>query len=202
MPGAGHAGAAQADARIGVGRQLCLCLVFCAFAGALFALRPETRAVFTAGLAPAVQLLVGLGAGAALALNSLLSYRLARFSPGNARTIDGYDRLDLSGWNPLWFALAAGIGEELLFRGALQPLLGLWAATALFVAAHARAYRFRVDRTALAQIATLLAVGLLFGVVTRYVGLYAAIVAHVATDLAGLHVVRKAASRRILQTAA
>lgn len=79
---------------------------------------------------------------------------------------------------------------------------GLWAATALFVAAHARAYRFRVDRTALAQIATLLAVGLLFGVVTRYVGLYAAIVAHVATDLAGLHVVRKAASRRILQTAA
>lgn len=142
------------------------------------------------------------GSAPALALNSLLSYRLARFSPGNARTIDGYDRLDLSGWNPLWFAFAAGIGEELLFRGALQPLLGLWAATALFVAAHARAYRFRVDRTALAQIATLLAVGLLFGVVARYVGLYAAIVTHVATDLAGLHVVREAASRRILQTAA
>ena len=35
-------------------------------------------------------------------------------------------RVDLSGWNPLWFGLCAGIGEELLFRGTLQPLLGIW----------------------------------------------------------------------------
>ena len=37
-----------------------------------------------------------------------------------------------------WFALsaAAGIGEELLFRGALQPVLGLWFTAALFAISH------------------------------------------------------------------
>jgi hypothetical protein len=32
--------------------------------------------------------------------------------------------------------LAAGIGEELLFRGALQPVLGLWFTAILFAASH------------------------------------------------------------------
>jgi membrane protease YdiL (CAAX protease family) len=45
-------------------------------------------------------------------------------------------RVDLSGWNPLWFGLCAGIGEELLFRGALQPLLGIWWTGLLFALAH------------------------------------------------------------------
>lgn len=37
-----------------------------------------------------------------------------------------------------WFALAvaSGIGEELLFRGALQPIFGLWPTTFLFAVAH------------------------------------------------------------------
>ncbi|MEN8181179.1 MAG: CPBP family intramembrane glutamic endopeptidase, partial [Myxococcota bacterium] len=33
-------------------------------------------------------------------------------------------------------ALASGIGEELFFRGALQPRVGLWLASALFALAH------------------------------------------------------------------
>ena len=33
-------------------------------------------------------------------------------------------------------ALASGIGEEALFRGALQPVVGLWLATLLFALAH------------------------------------------------------------------
>lgn len=176
-------------------------MLFCALAGAIFALRPETRTVFTAGFAPALQVLAGLGIGAAIALNSFVGYRLSLRSPSSARTVAGYGRLDLAGWNPLWFALAAGIGEELLFRGALQPLLGLWAATALFVVAHARAYRFRPDRTTLVQLATLLAAGLMLGLVARHVGLYAAMVAHVAIDIAGLSIVRTV-SQRLLQPVA
>ncbi len=33
-------------------------------------------------------------------------------------------------------ALASGIGEEALFRGALQPVVGLWWTSLLFAAAH------------------------------------------------------------------
>jgi hypothetical protein len=186
---------------IGLGRQLSVCLLFCTLAVAVFVLHPDTRAVFTAGVSPVAQLLAGLGIGAVVALNSLIGYRLSLRSRSGARTIESYGRLDLAGWNPLWFALAAGIGEELLFRGALQPLLGLWETTALFVAAHARAYRFRVDRTTLVQLATLLAVGLGLGLVAGHVGLYAAIVAHVAIDVVGLYVVRKASAARPLEAA-
>ena len=32
----------------------------------------------------------------------------------------------MRGFNPLWISLCAGFGEEMLFRGAPQPLLGLW----------------------------------------------------------------------------
>jgi membrane protease YdiL (CAAX protease family) len=33
-------------------------------------------------------------------------------------------------------ALASGVGEELLFRGALQPVFGLWFTSILFAVAH------------------------------------------------------------------
>jgi len=45
-------------------------------------------------------------------------------------------RVNLNGWRPLGFGLCAGIGEELLFRGAIQPLLGIWWTGLLFALAH------------------------------------------------------------------
>jgi len=39
-------------------------------------------------------------------------------------------------WEWLILALAAGIGEEILFRGALQPVLGLWMTAVLFALVH------------------------------------------------------------------
>jgi membrane protease YdiL (CAAX protease family) len=39
-------------------------------------------------------------------------------------------------WEWLALAVAAGLGEELLFRGALQPVLGLWPTAAVFSVAH------------------------------------------------------------------
>jgi len=39
-------------------------------------------------------------------------------------------------WQWLLLALASGVGEELLFRGALQPVLGLWPTAVLFALLH------------------------------------------------------------------
>jgi membrane protease YdiL (CAAX protease family) len=39
-------------------------------------------------------------------------------------------------WEWLILALATGFGEEILFRGALQPVFGLWATSAIFAFAH------------------------------------------------------------------
>ena len=103
-------------------------------------------------------------------------------------------RLDLSGWNPLWVALAAGFSEELLFRGALQPVLGIWATSILFVLAHIRAYRFnRFNKRVLIQSLGLFAVSFVFGYIAQYVGLVAVIIIHTTMDIVGLYTIRRAA---------
>jgi membrane protease YdiL (CAAX protease family) len=106
--------------------------------------------------------------------------------------VDSYSRLDLTGLNPLWIALAAGVGEELLFRGALQPLLGIWATSLLFVVAHVRAYRFDgLNRRVVSQAFALFAISSFFGLVAAHVGLLAAIGCHIAIDVVGLYFVRR-----------
>jgi membrane protease YdiL (CAAX protease family) len=61
-------------------------------------------------------------------------------NPEQAQQLEDLSSTLLGDVNSLWewfaLALTAGIGEELLFRGALQPVLGLWFTAVLFAAAH------------------------------------------------------------------
>lgn len=45
-------------------------------------------------------------------------------------------RMNLNSFDALFLSLCAGIGEELLFRTGIQPLLGVWITSILFVAIH------------------------------------------------------------------
>ncbi|MEO5595780.1 MAG: CPBP family glutamic-type intramembrane protease, partial [Lysobacteraceae bacterium] len=124
---------------------------------------------------------------------TLIGSRRPSQSGSTRRMVENYGRLDLRGWNPLWIALLAGLGEELLFRGALQPLVGLWISSLLFVLVHARAYRFRQwDKATLAQALGLLAMSIALGLMARFAGLLTAMIAHAAIDIAGLYAIRRA----------
>lgn len=46
------------------------------------------------------------------------------------------DALNLNLGLIIFLSIAAGVGEELFFRGALQPLLGIWPTSIIFVAIH------------------------------------------------------------------
>ena len=92
-------------------------------------------------------------------------------------------------------SLAAGIGEELLFRGALQswigshtgPLVAVIVVSALFGAAHALSNAYFVAATL---------IGLLFGWMTEYYGdLLAPIIAHSIYDFVALLLIRRNAKR-------
>src|SRR5712691_12946151 len=65
------------------------------------------------------------------------------FSSLRKQLLDLVSRLDLHALNPLWISLSAGIGEELLFRGALQPIVGLWWTSSIFTLAHFGSGQFR-----------------------------------------------------------
>ncbi len=75
----------------------------------------------------------------------------------------------------------AGIGEEILFRGAIQPFLGIGWTSILFVILHGYISPFNGPLTVYG-IFMILAIALL-GLATIHLGLVVAIVAHIIIDI-------------------
>lgn len=68
-------------------------------------------------------------------------------------------------------AISSSFGEEIAFRGALQPVLGLWPTTILFALTH---IQYQFSPAAL----IILVVGLVFGLLRKHYGTSSAIAAH------------------------
>ncbi len=90
----------------------------------------------------------------------------------------------------LVLALASSIGEELFFRGALQPWLGIWPQAVLFALLHiGPGMRF------LPWTASALVLGATFGLLYRGTGdLGAPIVAHFTINYLNLHFIARTAN--------
>lgn len=94
-----------------------------------------------------------------------------------ARIVDGATRRDL-----VLVSAFSGVGEEALFRGALQPEIGLVAASLLFGVAHVGP-----DRRYLVWTLWAVGAGFLFGALYQWTGgLLAPTVAHAAHNAATL----------------
>ena len=84
--------------------------------------------------------------------------------------------------NAMLLAFASGLAEEMFFRGALQPRVGLVAASFLFAVLHFLPRRSLLPWTAFALVA-----GLLFGVLFQWTGnLIAPVIAHVVVNAVNL----------------
>ncbi len=95
--------------------------------------------------------------------------------------MNGFDRIQIS--------LFAGAGEELLFRGALQPLLGIWITSAIFVAVHGY-FKFTSIRHVIFG-ATMFGLSVGLGILFEWAGLIAAMTAHAVYDVVMLQVGNK-----------
>ena len=181
-------------------KQLLICGAMCATAATILVIWPLPADAWhgTFALSWWHQLLGGATLGLIYWGIAEAAYRFLPNGQGSQTVIDSYNALGLSGWRPLWISLAAGVGEEVLFRGALQPHLGIWVTSALFALAHLRGYRIReLNRTTVAQLAGLFGVSVALGALAHFGGLGTAIVVHVVVDVAGLLIVRRAAAKAI-----
>jgi uncharacterized protein len=123
------------------------------------------------------------------------------FTPFRRQMNEFAERLDLQGLNPLWMGLCAGIGEEMLFRGALQPLVGLWATGLVFTLLHYQTGGFRtMNRMKWVYATLVLLASLLLGCVFDVLGLIAASFTHSTIDVVGLVVLRRGAEHRIVRS--
>ena len=173
--------------------------VVCAFA---IALAFVINAAFGDGTLPevliegqpiAVQIGWGITFGLAISVPSMVVvFFVPLFSSLRRQLLDLVSRLDLGALNPLWISLSAGIGEELLFRGALQPILGIWWASFIFTLAHFRSGQFHsMNWQKLIYAASIFIVGLFLGYVFLEIGLIAAMVTHAVVVVVSLFTARR-----------
>lgn len=90
-------------------------------------------------------------------------------------------RLKLNTGTIVFISLCAGIGEEIFFRGGLQPLIGLWLTAVIFVGLHGY-LSVSNWRLGIYGLVMLLIIGG-FGYLFRYVGLISVILAHSIYDI-------------------
>jgi membrane protease YdiL (CAAX protease family) len=81
----------------------------------------------------------------------------------------------------LFLSFCAGVGEEIVFRGMIQPWLGILTTSFMFIALHGYMSYSSWPKVIFGLI--LFAVGTVLGILGAYVGLLAAIVAHILYDI-------------------
>ncbi|MGB0653651.1 MAG: lysostaphin resistance A-like protein [Thermoplasmatota archaeon] len=118
----------------------------------------------------------------------LIGAALVNFVLFSAPALNNGD--ELSVWNNmtvyhvLFLALAAGFGEELLYRGVLQPWLGRWMPVGAAIAVQAVFFGFAHGGYGTwAHVLSPLLFGVLTGILAHRWGLWSAIVLHVGVDI-------------------
>lgn len=132
-----------------------------------------------------VNLLLQLGLGGAIGTLLGLGARWVVSRPMLKPIAEKYSgmvyRMKLKSSGVYFLSFCAGFGEELFFRGAFQPLVGIWLAAIIFVAIHG--YLNPMNwRVSLYGIYMTLAIALL-GYLTEWWGIWTACAAHMAIDV-------------------
>ncbi|PWN06904.1 CPBP family intramembrane glutamic endopeptidase [Rhodohalobacter mucosus] len=148
-----------------------------------FVIGESLLSVFFTGKPIVEQLLTGLGAGVASALVILF------FStrPPMSKVLDDFmifriiSRAEFTLFDKVQISLFAGAGEEILFRGTIQPLIGIWLTSVLFIAIHG----YISIKSAGHILFTVLLLGLsvMLGFLFELSGIVAAMTAHAVYDL-------------------
>ncbi len=143
--------------------------------------------LFAHGFSLHLQLIIGVAFG--LLSAGLLSWFMF-FTPmsdilRDYSIVNMISEMHFSRFDKVQVSFFAGAGEELLFRGALQPLLGIWITSLLFVGIHGYFKFTSIKHMLFGVVMFGLSVGL--GLLFEWAGLVAAMSAHAVYDYVMLH---------------
>ena len=185
--------------------QLVTCLLLVALALIItVTLHPEPLfSQWTGGRSIEMQLTIAgvfavlCGAGASIALR-------IQYIRNFLKVPDVLQKVDLSGEKPWIIGLCAGVGEEFLFRAALQPLVGLWLGAVVFAAAHigTAIIGSSSNPKRLAYVLNVAVAGVALGLLFEHLGLLAAVLIHATIDVVALLAYRSLSVRGPQQSAA
>lgn len=141
-----------------------------------------TLKAFLAGYSPLyLQLIIGLVFGfiSAKAAWSIVELPFLKDIKGLFSGI--FQPLKLNKIEIIFISICAGVGEELFFRGGIQPMLGVWTTAILFVLMHGYINPFNLPMTVYGLYMTIV-IGVM-GLMTIQLGIITSITAHFVIDL-------------------
>lgn len=146
--------------------------------------------VLTDGAVFGNQLLTGTGAGVVFGLMAalLMKHPSMEIITEDYFIVKEVKKIDLKSFDIFQISVIAGITEEFLFRAAIQPLLGVWLTSLIFVAIHGY-----ISFKSAAHITFALFVFLLstvLGMLFIYFGILSAMAAHAVYDIIVLYLIR------------
>ncbi len=148
------------------------------------------KSVFEHGYPVTIQLLIGIISGGAAA--GIIGFIINRPPVSEILhdfyIVDMVSKLKLSRFDRIQLSAFAGVGEELLFRGAIQPLLGIWITSFIFIGIHGY-FKFTSVGHMLFGL-TMFGLSMLLGYLFEYSGLIAAMSAHAVYDVIMLRMVQ------------
>lgn len=138
--------------------------------------------VWTEGINPFLQLLFGMLAGVIAAAAALILIHQPFFQEQKVYYYQMISsKIPLNYGVIIFLSLCAGVGEELFFRAGLQPLIGLWLTSIIFVALHGY-FSLKNRNTSLYGMLMLIIIAG-FGYMFKYFGLLSVISAHTIFDI-------------------
>jgi len=137
-----------------------------------------------------LQILVGASFGllAALMAHFIISRKWMTSVMQKYASLLGPFNLNI--WDILYVSLCAGIGEEILFRGAIQPLIGIIFTAVVFVGLHG--YLNPKDARISVYGFFMVLVMIVFGIMCEHIGILSTIIAHTVIDIYLLIILSKA----------
>lgn len=130
-----------------------------------------------------IPLQIGMGGLVGLSASGVALFIISRkfFEKEKAFYYDLISKLEINRSGIIFLSLCAGIGEEIFFRAAIQPFLGIVLTSILFVLLHGYLTPKNLRLSVYGLLLTGIIVG--FGYLFESVGLIAAITAHTLFDL-------------------
>lgn len=127
------------------------------------------------------QILTGLLFGVSASIIAIFIIKRDFFEKPRKLFVNLIGGLKLNYSDIIFISLCAGIGEELLFRGAIQPWLGIWLTAFVFVLLHGYLNPKNWKMSFYGIFMVIISAG--FGYLYEYTGILSAITAHFIIDV-------------------
>ena len=152
--------------------------------------KKEVEPVLLGGKPYYTQVLTGLSFGAISAALAAVLIRGKRFKSVRSFFEHLMRELNPSLISIIFYSFCAAVGEEVLFRAGIQPLIGIWPASVLFVLLHGYINPSNVSLSIYGIFLIVICSG--FGYLFKYLGLTSGITAHFIYDVAMFNLLKYA----------